>query len=271
MDKIGKIATFPVTSSPIHENMVPIISKNAIGYINWHHIEFYKIDDFKEPDSRYQGSIANKEAFNIARLLHSSIYLNMHELFDYSKFKIINRYLDYIDEFEERGKSYEQYEHKVLPTNVHSKKLKLTVTFKREYNDDISPADNFCVDEISIPMLEEDEPQTTVINNNDTADDVQSTKVSVTIENNDCDKPTIYIDLTSQAILTAVSMIEDSGDTITLPRMAKNMSEDDIKLFMAYLKLNSQSKASKIYGLSQTGIGQKQKSINKMYNIIYTT
>lgn len=285
MDKIGKIATFSISSTPTIENMIPIIFNNSIGYINWHHPVNFKLSEFDEKGSIFLGTIVNKEPFKLAMMLYTSIYLNIGDFFDCSKSNIINRFLDYIDEFEIRAKNYEPYEHKVLPTTEYTKKLRLQITFTRDSDiittkpDSINAGDD--VVKIELPVNNNDvtvpEPIVDVIE--DTVEDTlpPSVKIKVTkrgrraqnkSSQKEVQKEKIIIDLKSQALLTAVSKMEEM-DNMPLQRQIKNMSTDDIRLFMAYLKFNSQAKAAKLYGMTTSGINKKSIALRNKYDITY--
>lgn len=256
LDKIGRIAVLGITSVPSSINMVPIVMKDSIGYIDPHQPYTYKIDEFYESGTRFVGSIVNTKALDIAVNLYG---LHLGMALNKSEDEIISDYLNYVEEFKERTKHLKPYKHKVLEEN-NLGNLELQVSFNTDNKiSDICWPENF--DEDIDGILD-------MLSDND--DDESYISDSIDMSVNDNGKPMIEIDTNSQAILSTISTLEDTpAGIVKLPRHITDMTEDEIIILMASIKINGIGTTSLIYNCSDTTISNKKKQISEKYNVIY--
>lgn len=250
LDKIGKIAVFGITSTPSSINMIPIIMKDAIGYIDPHQPYVYKISEFFELGTRYVGTIVNTKVIDLAVNFYG-LYLGMN--LSKTEDEIIQEYLDYVNEFRERSKNYKPYKHKFLEENDMSD-LELQISFKSAevINNQES---SILIDDNDVKLSDDYE-----INDND----------EIKENNTSDDSKTIEIDCSSQVMMAALSMMEEQPNgTLKLPSNIKNMLVDDIRLFFMYIKHHTQQEASELYGCVKSTISYKKKQLENMYNIVY--
>lgn len=261
MDKIGRIATFSITSTPSIENMVPIIFRDSIGYINWHHPINYKISEFNESGSKFLGTITESDSFNISMMLYSVIYLKVGRLFGVTKEYAIDKYLDYIDEFEQRAMYYNAYCHKYQTKADLEKdeKLNLHITWMRSTNNSIIERD----EENVTPCTDANNSITTVVDETETVGDVDGVDISTTM---------LSIDFNSTDLIKRMKAVESTaayGNTTSLPKNISDMSTDDVVLFFALLKTRGGKKTSLIYGCNINTIWNKRNKLLSEYDVTY--
>lgn len=127
LDTVGKITVFTISSTPAYTNMIPIIMKGTIGYINPHHPYTYNVSDFFDHErSSYIGNITNETVLElIGNMYGMHLGLNLMKSND----EIVNDYLNYVEEFNARSEGIARYERKVLPKDTSLEKLDLHVSF----------------------------------------------------------------------------------------------------------------------------------------------
>ena len=252
LDKIGKVAVFGITSTPSTINMIPIIIKGSIGYIDPHQPYYYKVTEFFERGTRYVGTIVNQAVLDLVTNFYG-LYLGMNLV--KSEDEIINDYLEYTKDFTERSKDLQIYKPKCIKENK-SDGLELTISFTKKYTAD--------------PKEDDDETLLDNVDNVDTDEEefVETTDTDIT---EDSSKETILIDTNSQAVQSMCAMIENqSGNTLQLPRFVSKMTKDEVIVFLAYIKLNDIELASIVYNCCTKTIFQKRKKLEELYNVIYT-
>lgn len=279
LDKIGKIAVFGITSTPSSINMIPVVVRGTIGYIDPHQPYVYKDDEFFEPTTRFQGTIANQTVMDLICNFYG-LYLGMD--LKKSEGEIIEDYLTYIREFKERAKNLKPYKHKILEESKLS-----NIEFKTSYDPDFCMVDpepelpeNFDEDIEGIcDMLNKEQAEKNAefdlgydeddgyefINDEDNASD--DGNISGTCEP---EKPMLEIFVDSQAILGTLSVLENKPvGEVTLPRKISDMTEDDIKVFMACHKINGTEMTALIYNSTNNIVLYKKKGILEKYDVIY--
>lgn len=244
LDKIGKISVFGITSQPANINMIPIVMGGSLAYINPHQPFVYSVDEFYETGTRFIGSVVNTEVLDLACNLYG-LYLGMNLV--KSKEEIETDYINYVSKFNARAKDVKQYKHRVLDDNKQQLEFKYSFVVKNTPVDDDTDDENN--ETCSERMDYEENDDTQEIINNDT-------------------KVEIVVDLTSQAILTAVGMVNDNRN-VTLGRDVSELTMDEIKLFMACIKTYGYIETSKIYGCSHGTVSNRRRSILDTYDVKY--
>ena len=250
LDKIGKVAVLEITSKPLSINVIPIVLRGHISYINPHIIQYYPVDMFFEETDSYSG-MANKRVLDIATNMFA-YYLGIQTA--KSKADIIDEYMQYVEEFKARTKDYTMYaSYKPLE---NKEPLKLNISFEIDDGLDENCENNSDSTETDT-LMEND--MMTLSDENDTEEVGTSTE-----------KKTLIVDLNSQAILSAISSIESQPvGKIKLPQKITDMDEDQIVTFMAAIKINGYKMTSMMYNCAHSTVSNKRKAIMDMYNVVY--
>ena len=271
LDKISRITVLGITSVPSSINMVPIVMKDSIGYIDPHQPYTYKIDEFYESGTRFVGSIINTKALDIAVSIYGlHLGISMCKTED----EIIADYLDYVKEFKERSKHLKPYKHKVLADN-HLGDLELKISYMSGELKQVQSEDfDDVISDISSSNIEDDKFD----DRDDTEELLGSVCFGVSSESENDDniphiygkKRTLVIDRNSQAILSALAVLETrKRGEVKLPKFISRMTDDEIILFMASLEINGKAITSQIYNCCNNTLYNKKKQIYDKFNIIY--
>ena len=248
LDKIGKISVLGITSTPSSINLIPIVMKNSIGYIDPHQPYTYKIDEFYSDDTRFVGSIVNSRALDIATNMYG-LYLGMN--LNKTRDEIIEEYMSYVTEFKERTKDNDikPYKHKVLQ-EFSLDDIELKISFSTDSSD-----------------ISEDICNSSACDDNENSIDHIDDDVYDNIINK---KPVMEIDLKSQAILSALSMLENMpSDKVKLPANASKISYDEKRIFLACDKINGNRLTALIYNCSHGTVSNRKHQILEEYEVIY--
>ena len=133
IDKDGMITVFGVTSSPTYINMIPIIVKDSITYINPYKPHMHHISEFNVKS--YIGTIVNPVVLDLLGDMYGmSLGLNLYR----TEKEIIDAYINYVDEFNIRAKKYMRYNSKLTPisNSMYKNELELKISFSNIYMDD---------------------------------------------------------------------------------------------------------------------------------------
>jgi hypothetical protein len=267
LDKHPFVEVFGLTSTPATIDMIPIIIDSAIAYINPHSPPYiYPVDLFSRgnPDCRYIGDIVNSKAFKLAL----EFYMDALGVLEKSEEELYIEYYEYVDSFEKRSIGFKPVRHKA--DNGADRVLTIKFTTSRdivhktiESNNDVEPT--------IVETKEETDSSVEKPKRKYTTKRTKTTKTTKKVKEPD-DKPrsTIIVDTCSQAIQSAVATMENqTNGALKIPSKISDMTNDDIQLFLAYLKFNSQNKAAKLYGCAQSRIANKKKAIESTYDIVY--
>lgn len=247
LDKIGKVAVFGITSTPSYINMIPIIMKGTIGYIDPHQPYYYRVTDFFEKGTRYAGTLVNQKIFDLITDMYG-LYLGMN--LSRSEEDIIADYNAYVEDFKERSKSLKPYKHKILKDNNLDKELH--ISFK--INNDEEPED----DDDIIDDQELIDESTSEINENDHETHIEQNE-AIIIEKDNC------------TVMSMIGILECKPvNSVKLPRHVLDMTIDEITVFLTYLKLNGAEETALLYNCSTHTIQRKSKILHDHYNIIYS-
>ena len=233
LDKIGRITVFSISSVPACINMIPIIMKGTIGYIDPHHPYTYKIADFFNSErSSYIGTITNPDVLDLLGNMYGMhLGLNLTKSND----EIINDYMKYVNEFNSRAVGVSRYTRKVVDKYPSNDQLDLQISFTHKYTEDNKSYSNDSSDE----MMDLNE----VID-----DDFDDESIS-TSDNSD-----------NEFIDTDLNIEEIS--TVNVPVKKKNLKSNQVKINKA-IRLYNNSDYSVATISKMTGI-----SANTIYNAI---
>ena len=272
LDKVGKITVFGITSSPININMIPIIIKGCIGYIDPYNPDTHNIREFMERKSNYVGSIVNPVVLDLVGDIYGmTLGLNLSKTYD----EIIDSYMKYIEDFKVRSANICRYKSKKLPDrSMYTDELELNVSFSYNYlaqnqNNIGSVFECESNNEVDDSIDNAIKTNYTEVQPKETGDKVIKTrKTSKTkSEEKDDNKVLIEIDLGSQALLSAISSLEsEPHGKVKLPKLAK-ITIDDIKIFYAYKRLYGLKQTSLLYNCSVPSISARTTALNKLYTI----
>jgi hypothetical protein len=251
LDKIGKIAVLEITSKPLSINVIPIVLRGRISYINPHIIQYYPVDMFFEETDSYFG-MASERVLDIATNMFA-YYFGIQTV--KSSAEIIDAYMEYVEEFKARTKNYTLYtSYKPLE---NKEPLKLNISFEIDDRHDENCENTSDVAEDDDILVENDMPTHSDENDMD--------NVNISTE-----KKILIVDLNSQAILSAISSIESQPvGKIKLPQKITDMDEDQLVTFMAAIKINGYKMTSMMYNCAHSTISNKRKAIMDMYNVVY--
>lgn len=272
IDIVG-ITTFGITKVPKIINMIPIINRNCLCYINPHRPYYFTMDDIVTSNNQ-NGCDDFYVPFH-SYLLDDDVFELLCDFYDKSgsglrksKSEFIANYLNYLYRFKE-----------ILKDKLASGDIRYIyggqLTFKTSYDPDFVLID---LDEDDLHDNQDLDDDDDIDNDDEFEDDDIENDEDLDGDNDDdessllmsVEKETIELNLTDPDILQEITNIEDAApDTVKLPRFVSKMSINDIKTFISVVKIRGCKKAAALYNTNINIINYKKAQLNNLYNITY--
>ena len=231
-DKYPVVYAFVINSKPYYSNMVPITMKGSISYINPFRIKTFNFGDFDK--KRFYGTLVNTQALDIAYKIHSLMfYVN-----GFDEKSILDEYKSYLKRFFIKNKCIPEYKRRTGSFKMYETNLKFTTTLV----------------DFNIESVEESDDKVNEIEDgiglNEIEETLEQEEVNVSATNKLCVSR-------EQVIIYSEQLVEK--ETSASDFVIRNMSDEEVKLFLALFTIYTSAKVGEICNISQPTVWRRKK------------